>query len=139
MFARVLIESRPKLRDLPVVARMAGHRIIRDRDTHRVKGFAVDHLQESALCTSLMSDEGTSFDQVLAQLRSIVERLEGGNLSLEQSLAAFEEGVRLSRTGARILDAAEQRVEILLKDESGAERAVPFGNGGGGGDPGGQR
>ena len=86
-----------------------------------------------------MSDEGTSFDQVLAQLRSIVERLEGGNLSLEQSLAAFEEGVRLSRTGARILDAAEQRVEILLKDESGAERAVPFGNGGGGGDPGGQR
>jgi len=86
-----------------------------------------------------MSDEGASFDQVLAQLRSIVERLEGGNLSLEQSLAAFEEGVRLSRTGARILDAAEQRVEILLKDESGAERAVPFGNGGGGGDPGGQR
>jgi exodeoxyribonuclease VII small subunit len=112
---------------------------IRDRDTHRVKGFAVDPARATALCTRLMSDEGGSFDQVLAQLRGIVERLEGGNLSLEQSLAAFEEGVRLSRTGARILDAAEQRVEILLKDESGAERAVPFGNGGGGGDPGGQR
>ena len=87
-----------------------------------------------------MGDENASFDQVLAQLRGIVERLEGGNLSLEQSLAAFEEGVKLSRAGARILDAAEQRVEILLRDESGAERAVPFGNGGGGGgDPGGQR
>ncbi len=79
-----------------------------------------------------------SFDQVLAQLRSIVERLEGGNLTLEQSLAAFEEGVRLSRAGARILDAAEQRVEILLRDEAGVEKAVPFG-GGGGGEPGGQR
>jgi exodeoxyribonuclease VII small subunit len=83
-------------------------------------------------------EAGGSFDQVLAQLRSIVERLEGGNLSLEQSLAAFEEGVRLSRAGARILDAAEQRVEILLRDEAGTERAVPFG-GGGGGDQGGQR
>jgi exodeoxyribonuclease VII small subunit len=71
------------------------------------------------------------FDQVLAQLRSIVERLEGGNLSLEQSLAAFEEGVKLSRSGARILDSAEQRVEILMKDDSGAEQAVPFGGGGG--------
>ena len=78
-------------------------------------------------------DAEASFDQVLAQLRGIVERLEGGNLSLEQSLAAFEEGVRLSRAGARILDAAEQRVEILLRDEGGAERAVPFGSGGGGG------
>jgi exodeoxyribonuclease VII small subunit len=72
---------------------------------------------------------GDGFDQVLTQLRTIVERLEGGNLSLEQSLAAFEEGVRLSRQGAQILDAAEQRVEILLKDEAGAERAVPFGGG----------
>lgn len=73
------------------------------------------------------------FDQVLAQLRAIVERLEGGNLSLEQSLAAFEEGVKLSRSGARILDGAEQRVEILMRDEKGTDTAVPFG--GGGGDP----
>jgi exodeoxyribonuclease VII small subunit len=86
-----------------------------------------------------MANDDSSFDQVLAQLRTIVERLEGGNLSLEQSLAAFEEGVRLSRSGARILDAAEQRVEILLKDEGGTERVAPFGQGGGGGDPGGQQ
>lgn len=84
-------------------------------------------------------ESGGSFDQVLAQLRAIVERLEGGNLSLEQSLSAFEEGVRLSRSGAKILDGAEQRVEILLRDEGGADRAAPFG-GGGGGEPGsGQR
>jgi exodeoxyribonuclease VII small subunit len=70
------------------------------------------------------------FDAVLAQLRGIVEKLEGGNLTLEQSLAAFEEGVRLSRQGARILDAAEQRVDILMRDEGGTDRAVPFGAGG---------
>ncbi len=66
-----------------------------------------------------------SFDQVLVELRALVERLEGGSLSLEQSLAAFEEGVRLSRKGASMLDAAEHRVEVLLRDEQG-ERAVPL-------------
>jgi exodeoxyribonuclease VII small subunit len=75
--------------------------------------------------------EPEGFDQVLAHLRSVVERLEGGNLSLEQSLAAFEEGVRLSRRGAEILDAAESRVELLLRDdaaENGA-KSVPFAEG----------
>jgi len=82
--------------------------------------------QQPPSSSSPPGDATVSFDQVLAQLRSIVERLEGGNLSLEQSLAAFEEGVRLSRAGARMLDTAEQRVEILLRDEGGVERAVPF-------------
>ncbi|HZS35411.1 MAG TPA: exodeoxyribonuclease VII small subunit [Polyangia bacterium] len=72
-----------------------------------------------------MAESEPGFDQVLAQLRGVVEKLEGGNLSLEQSLAAFEEGVRLSRKGAQILDAAESRVEVLLRDEQG-ERTVPL-------------
>ena len=74
-----------------------------------------------------MSDDKTEgFDQVLAGLKSVVERLEGGSLTLEQSLNAFEEGVKLSRRGAEILDAAETRVELLLRDGSGEPRAVPF-------------
>jgi exodeoxyribonuclease VII small subunit len=72
-----------------------------------------------------MAEQEPGFDQVLAQLRTVVEKLEGGNLSLEQSLAAFEEGVKLSRQGARILDAAESRVELLTRDEQG-ERTVPL-------------
>jgi exodeoxyribonuclease VII small subunit len=66
------------------------------------------------------------FDQVLAQLKALVERLEAGNLSLEQSLQAFEEGVRLSRHGARILDAAESRVELLLQGGDEGAKTVPF-------------
>ena len=72
------------------------------------------------------------FDQVLSSLRALVERLEGGNLSLEQSLASFEEGVRLSRRGAQILDTAEQRVELLLKREDGSDATAPFEPGPGG-------
>lgn len=66
------------------------------------------------------------FDQVLAGLRGIVEKLESGSLSLEQALAAFEEGVRLSRRGAQILDTAEHRVEILLRGPEGQPRTAPF-------------
>lgn len=66
------------------------------------------------------------FDRVLGELRTLVEKLEAGQLSLEESLAAFEQGVRLARKGAQILDAAERRVEILLRGEEGQPTAVPF-------------
>jgi exodeoxyribonuclease VII small subunit len=58
-----------------------------------------------------------SFDRILERLRQVVERLEGGGMTLEESLAAFEDGVRLSRRGTQILDAAERRVEVLLRAE----------------------
>ncbi|HJL19152.1 MAG TPA: exodeoxyribonuclease VII small subunit [Sandaracinaceae bacterium LLY-WYZ-13_1] len=57
-----------------------------------------------------------SFEQILVRLQQVVERLESGELPLEESLAVFEEGIRLSRLGARRLDEAEQRVEELLGD-----------------------
>lgn len=57
-----------------------------------------------------------SFEQILSRLQQVVERLESGELPLEESLAVFEEGIRLSRLGARRLDEAEQRVEALLGD-----------------------
>lgn len=63
-----------------------------------------------------MSESPPSFDQLLLSLRQIVEKLESGALGLEEALKAFEEGVRLSRQGAALLDAAEHRVEILLRD-----------------------
>lgn len=66
------------------------------------------------------------FDQVLDRLRQVVLRLEQGSLSLEQALLAFEDGVMLSRRGSAILDAAEQRVELLIQQDDGSERRQPF-------------
>ncbi len=57
-----------------------------------------------------------SFETVLSKLQRIVERLEQADLALEDSLQAFEDGITLSRKGQTMLNAAEQRVEILLKD-----------------------
>lgn len=55
------------------------------------------------------------FDELIAQLREVVDHLEGGNLSLEDSLRAYERGVALARRGHALLDAAEKRVEILVR------------------------
>lgn len=70
-------------------------------------------------------ESGPSFEEALEQLEGIVERLEDGDLELEQALLAFEEGVRLSRRCAGQLDAAEQKVEALVRD-GGALVARPF-------------
>ncbi len=66
------------------------------------------------------SGEDLSFEEILGRLSQVVEKLERGDLPLEESLAVFEEGVRLSRLGQRRLDQAETRVEELLADEDGA-------------------
>ncbi len=65
------------------------------------------------------------FDQVLGRLREVVGKLESGELTLEQSLAVYEEGVGLARRGQHLLASAEKRVEILVSTGSGIE-ARPF-------------
>lgn len=52
----------------------------------------------------------------MRRLREVIEQLEAGNLSLEDSLKMYEEGVALARRGHRVLDRAEKRVEILVRD-----------------------
>ena len=66
------------------------------------------------------------FDHLLARLREVVQRLESGDLSLEQSLQIYEEGVRLARRGQQLLATAEKRVEILVTAGSGGVEVVPF-------------
>jgi exodeoxyribonuclease VII small subunit len=62
---------------------------------------------------------GTRFEDALGELEGIVQRLEKGELPLEDSLAAFERGIGLVRQLAQRLAEVEQRVEILLKSEAG--------------------
>jgi len=66
------------------------------------------------------------FEAALARLEDIVKELETGDLPLEQSLKLFEEGIKLSRICHKRLDEAERRVEILLKDKTGALTTHPF-------------
>jgi len=57
------------------------------------------------------------FEEALGRLEDIVKKMEAGDMTLEESLKAFEEGIKLARLCSRRLDEAERRVEILLKQE----------------------
>jgi exodeoxyribonuclease VII small subunit len=63
-----------------------------------------------------------SFEEGMRALEAIVSRLEGGNLPLEESLAAFESGVAVLRALHEQLGEVERRVEILLRDADGVLR-----------------
>lgn len=67
-----------------------------------------------------------TFEKALAELEQIVAKLEKGGISLNESLALFEKGVKMSRFLKGELDKAERKVEILLKDEKGNVRAEDF-------------
>ncbi len=67
-----------------------------------------------------------SFEKALAELESIVEKMEAGESSLDESLALFEKGVQLARFLREELGKAEKKVEILLKNSEGQVTSEPF-------------
>ena len=67
-----------------------------------------------------------SFESAIKRLEDIVSKMEGGELPLDESLALFEEGVKLSRVLNKRLEEAERKVEMLVKDESRELRTEPF-------------
>ena len=69
------------------------------------------------------------FEQALARLETIVTELERGELPLDESLKIFEEGIKLSKTCLKVLDDAERKVEILVRDKDGKKRIQAFSDG----------
>ena len=70
-------------------------------------------------------DQGPRFEEAMTRLEQLVQALETGNLSLDDSLRAFEEGTGLLRFCVRRLEETERRIEILMQDEGGL-RTEPF-------------
>jgi len=66
------------------------------------------------------------FEEALLRLEKIVEELEGGDLTLDESLARYEEGVKTLRQCYEILRTAEKKVEMLVQGEDGTLKTVPF-------------
>lgn len=70
------------------------------------------------------------FEVALEELEQIVERLESGELSLEDSLSAFEEGIGLVKVCNQKLNDVERKIELLVKDSEGTLQIKPFDAGG---------
>jgi len=67
-----------------------------------------------------------TFEKALSDLEHVVEKLEKGGLSLNESLSLFERGVKLARYLRDELEKAEKKIEILLKDEKGGVKRAAF-------------
>lgn len=65
------------------------------------------------------------FEDALAKLEAIVKQMEGGDMPLEESIKAFEQGIRLVQQCTEKLNDAQRRVEVLLKAD-GAPDVAPF-------------
>ena len=76
----------------------------------------------------MTQDESPTFEAALQRLEQIVQRLEKGELALEESLVLYEEGVRLSRVCHTKLEEAEGKIEMLLKDQRGGVQKDRDGN-----------
>lgn len=67
------------------------------------------------------------FEDSMNELEKLVEQMEQGDISLEESLKAFERGIKLTRTCQQALQEAEQKVQILL-EKNGQQTLEPFTN-----------
>lgn len=69
---------------------------------------------------------GNEFEKAFQQLEKIVSRLEGEELSLDESLKLFEEGIALSRFCHQKLEEVEKKIEMILSDAKGEPTTGPF-------------
>lgn len=70
--------------------------------------------------------KATNFEDSLKELEQIVEALEAGGLSLDDSLKAFEKGVGITKDCQQALDQAEQKVRVLTRDSNGDIAVQPL-------------
>lgn len=70
--------------------------------------------------------EELSFEQSISQLETIVENLEGGNLTLDESIEMFQRGIELSNICSKKLDNAERKITMLIKTKQGEFKEEPF-------------
>lgn len=69
--------------------------------------------------TSIKKDKDKNFEEAMLELEQIVAKLEKSDVSLEESITNFQQGIELSRYCAAKLDEAEKKISILLQDEEG--------------------
>jgi len=73
-----------------------------------------------------MEDKGVAFEEAVKELELIVDKLEKGELTLDESIGYFQKGIELSRYCSKKLDDVEKKITILIEDEKGVIREEPF-------------
>jgi len=90
--------------------------------------------EQNAAPADLSAPATQDFESALAQLEALVARMEDGDLSLEQSLSAYQQGVALARVCQSLLDKADERVKVLQGEALVPYQDHPLGEDGNGAD-----
>lgn len=72
------------------------------------------------------NDKGEKFEDYLRQVEEAVRQLESGKLGLEESIDKYENGIKAIKKCYEILEAAEKKIQLLIKDKEGRLQAKPF-------------
>lgn len=75
-----------------------------------------------------MAEKKLTFEESISKLEEIASQLDGGDVTLDESLALFEKGIKLSKNCQKMLDEAEKKVSILMTDENGEIQKEEFGD-----------
>lgn len=73
-----------------------------------------------------MNKAKMSFEKAISELEEIVQKLERGDLSLDESIEFFQKGIELSKFCSKKLDEIERKISILIEDEKGQIKEEPF-------------
>ena len=73
-----------------------------------------------------MGQKNINLEKSIADLETLVDELESGDLPLEKAMKKFEEGIKLTRQCQAALKDAEQKVEVLVQSAGGEEALEPF-------------
>lgn len=73
-----------------------------------------------------MSKEKISFEDAIKELEGIVEKLEKGELTLDESINVFQRGIELSKFCGKRLDEVEKKISVLIEDDKGEFKEEPF-------------
>jgi exodeoxyribonuclease VII small subunit len=84
-------------------------------------GYGTGPSSTEKACVARKSTKGVDFERALDELEKLVERMEKGELSLEESLKLYERGMELSKSCQKALDAAEKRIRILSEQDGKSE------------------
>lgn len=66
-----------------------------------------------------MAEKKENFEKNLKELEEVVKSLESGNVGLDDMLSLFERGIKLTKSCTKLLDEAEQKINVLVKGENG--------------------
>jgi len=73
-----------------------------------------------------MAEDKNSFEEAISKLQEIVEKLEKGDLTLDESIEYFQEGIKLSKFCTKRLDEIEKKITVLIEGENGEVEEKAF-------------